>query len=119
MPSALFFTSDLMFSSQLLGAAATLGLKLHLIANPAGAAANVPAECRLAIIDLGLPGLNLPQLVADLVAAAPGALTVAYGPHVDEQALAAAQSAGVKMVLSRGQFHRQYVDLLRAAAAAT
>jgi DNA-binding NarL/FixJ family response regulator len=103
-----FVGSDLMFSSQLLGAAAKLGLKLHLAASSADVGAKITPDCRLVLIDLTLPGLDLPAVVAAANERAPEARIVAFGPHVDEQALAAAQDAGAHVVMSRGQFHREY-----------
>jgi hypothetical protein len=54
-----FLTTDLMFSSQILGAAAKLGLKLHLAPNPAAAENTLTSDCRLVLVDLTLPGLDL------------------------------------------------------------
>jgi len=112
----LFLTNDLMFSSQVMGAAAKLGLKLHLAANSEDAVAKLTSQCRLVLVDLTLPGLDLPAVVAAARATAPAAQVVAFGPHVDEQTLAAAEKAGAHLVLSRGQFHREYAQLVAAAA---
>jgi len=111
-----FLTNDLMFSSQVMGAAAKLGLKLHLAAISADWAAKLTNDCRLVLVDLTLPGLDLPAVVAAARATAPTAQIVAFGPHVDEQTLAAAETAGAHLVLSRGQFHRAYAQLLASAA---
>ena len=114
--AVVFLTNDLMFSSQVLGAAAKLGLKLALAANAADVAARLTGDCRLVLVDLTLPGLDLPAVVAAVRECAPAARIVAFGPHVDEQALAAAEQSGANLVLSRGQFHREYAQLLAAAA---
>ena len=114
MSAVVFFTSDLMFSSQVLGAASTLGLKVQLVASP-DVAGKLSSECRLALIDLTLPGLSVEDAVATIRRTAPEARIVAFGPHVDEPALAAAQAAGADVVLSRGQFHKQYAELLQGA----
>ena len=116
MTCVVFLTNDLMFSSQVMGAAAKLGLKLHLVAKSADAAARLSPECRLVLVDLTLPGLDLPAVIAAARATSPSAKIIAFGPHVDEQTLAAAQSADAHVVLSRGQFHREYAQLLAAAA---
>ena len=105
-----------MFSSQVMGAAAKLGLKLHLAASSADAAAKVTSDCRMVLIDLTLPGLDLPTVIGAARTKSPSAKIIAFGPHVDEQSLAAAQAAGAHLVLSRGQFHREYAQLLAAAA---
>jgi len=116
MANVVFIGSDLMFSSQLLGAAAKLGLKLHLAAKPEDASAKLSGDCRLVLVDLTLPGLDLPVVVAAARERAPSAKIVAFGPHVDEQTLAAAEKTGAHLVMSRGQFHREYAQLLAAAA---
>ncbi len=103
-----------MFSSQVLGAASTLGLKVQLVATP-DVAGKLSSECRLALIDLTLPGLSVHEAVETIRQTAPEARVVAFGPHVDEQALAAAEAAGADLVLSRGHFHKQYAELLRGA----
>jgi DNA-binding NarL/FixJ family response regulator len=111
----LFLTSDLMFSSRVVGAAKSLGVTLELVANQAALPARLTANCRLAFIDLTLDRLNLPAAVQAIHAAAPQAEIVAYGPHVDHAALADAQDAGCHHVLSRGQFNQQYAELLKKA----
>jgi CheY-like chemotaxis protein len=113
MPAVVFLSSDLMFSSRVAGAARTLGVPLVLVADPAKLAEKLPSECRLAFVDLAFPQLDVPAVIATVRKAAPQAKILAFGAHVDEAALAAAQAAGCDQVLTRGQFHKQYVDLLR------
>ena len=67
------------------------------------------------LVDLSLDGLDLPAAVAAIRTAAPSARIVAFGAHVNEAALAAAEAAGCDLVLPRGQFHKQYAELLRGA----
>ncbi|MDX1946120.1 MAG: hypothetical protein SFU86_12045 [Pirellulaceae bacterium] len=114
MADVLFLTTDLMFSSQVLGAAGALGQKLQLVASPADVAGKTTPDCRLALVDLTIAGPDLGGVVAAIRGVAPAARIVAFGPHVDEARLAAAQAAGCDLVLSRGQFHKQYAELLRA-----
>lgn len=116
MSAVVFLTSDLMFSSQVLGAANRLGLKVQFVAG-SDLAGKLSSECRLVLVDLSLPGLKLTEAIAAVRATAPAAQIVAYGPHVNEQALAAAEAAGADLVLSRGQFHKQYAELLRDVGA--
>jgi len=113
--TAIFLSSDLMFSSRLLGAAQVLGAQLQVAAQPAALADTLTADCRLVLIDLSLDGLDLQAAIGAVRAAAPQARVVAFGAHVNEAALAAAEAAGCDQVLSRGQFHKQYADLLRSA----
>ena len=44
--------------------------------------------------------------VAEVRATCPGARIVCYGPHVDEDAAAAARAAGADVVLPRSRFFR-------------
>jgi hypothetical protein len=112
----LFLSSDLMFSSRVVGAAKTLGVPLQLVADPAALPAKISADCRLAFVDLTLDSLNLPAAIAAIKAGAPAARVISYGPHVDEALLANATDAGSDMVLTRGQFNQQYAELLRDVA---
>lgn len=116
MAAVLFLSSDLMFSSRVVGAAQALGVQVQLVAAPSLLADKTTADCRIAFVDLALDGLNLPAAVQAIRSGAPQARIIAYGAHVDEAALAAASDAGCDTVLTRGQFHKQYVDLLRTVA---
>jgi DNA-binding NarL/FixJ family response regulator len=117
MSAVLFLTSDLMFSSRVVGAARALGVPLQLVADPAVLPEKITAACRLVLVDLTLDTLNLSAAITAIRAAAPQARVVAYGPHVDHAALADAGQAGCDQVLSRGKFDQDYAKLLRAAAA--
>jgi DNA-binding NarL/FixJ family response regulator len=110
--SVVFLTADLMFSSQVLGAGSALSLKVLIAGSVEQARAKLAAETRLVIVDLTLDHIAMPEVVAATRELAPHAKIVAYGPHVDEAVLLAAQSAGADLVLSRGQFHRGYANLL-------
>ena len=70
----------------------------------------------LALVDLTLERLNLSAAVSAIKSGAPAARVVAYGPHVDEAALADATEAGCDLVLTRGQFNQQYATLLQDVA---
>jgi CheY-like chemotaxis protein len=113
--STLFLSADLMFASRLLGAGQALGVPVASAARQAALAEKLTGDCKLVLVDLALDGLDLPAAVAAVRAAAPQARVVAFGAHVNEAALAAAESAGCDVVLTRGQFHKQYAELLRGA----
>jgi DNA-binding NarL/FixJ family response regulator len=106
----------MLFSSRVLGAAATLGVECRIAALPGQLLGALGPECRLVLIDLGMPGLNLAEAIAAVRSVADSAQIVAFGPHVDEALLASAKAAGCDVVLPRSQFHKQYPDLLRQAA---
>ena len=114
--TVIFLSSDLMFSSRLFGAAQTMGTPVQVAARPAALADKLTADCRLVLVDLSLDGLDLPAAIAAIRAVAPQARVVAFDAHVNEAALAAAEAAGCDLVLTRGQFHKQYAELLRGVA---
>jgi DNA-binding NarL/FixJ family response regulator len=114
--AVLFLSSDLMFASRVGSAARALGISLVQVPDPAALPAKITADCGLALVDLTLEKLNLPAAVKAIRAGAPTARVVAYGPHVDEAALADARDAGCDEVVTRGQFNKQYAELLQAAA---
>lgn len=117
MTAVVFLSSDLMFTSRLVGAAAAVDVALQCVTNAAELPAKLTDHCRLVLIDLKAPGLDLPALVHAIRQTAPQARLVAFGPHVEEASLTAAVQAGCDMVLSRGQFNKQYVELLQSAKA--
>jgi DNA-binding NarL/FixJ family response regulator len=117
MTSVVFLSSDLMFSSRLASAAQSLALKVQLVAQPSALGESLSSDCRMLLVDLALDGLDVPSIVTACRSAAPEARIVAFGAHVNEAALSAATDAGCDLVLTRGQFHKQYAELLRQSAA--
>ncbi|HEX5106269.1 MAG TPA: hypothetical protein VFV87_20760 [Pirellulaceae bacterium] len=116
MSAVIFLSSDMLFSSRVLGAGQALGVKCQVVSTSGQIAAAVDENCRLVLIDLGMASLDLTAAVAAIRASAPTAKIVAFGPHVDEALLESGRAAGCDLVLPRSQFHKQYVDLLRVAA---
>jgi hypothetical protein len=67
---------------------------------------------------LSTAGIDLVQIIATLKASSPPPRAViAFGPHVHEAKLTAAQVAGCDLVLSRGQFNAQIGAILEQFAA--
>ncbi len=80
----------------------------------------------IVIVDLSAPGVDIAQLMQTIAAGSSSSgpssdataaslvapKVVAFAPHVHEQKLAAAQSAGCDAVLTRGQFDRSIADIL-------
>ena len=112
----LFLCADLMFASRVLGAAKALGVSLKIIPVAADVTRSLTTETELVILDLTMPGLGASDVVAAVREVAPSARIVAFGPHVDEDALAAARAAGCE-VLSRSQFQQSYTMLLESVKA--
>lgn len=113
MMRALYVTSDLLFSSRVSQAARQVGVELQLVASTEAALGELVAdETALVMLDLGSISTSLKEFVDNLRARSESLTILAYGPHVDEDALAAARSAGCDLVLTRGQFDREIKQIL-------
>src|SRR4051812_27902293 len=100
---AFYLTNDLFFSSRVSGVAQRIGLDLRV----ANSLDKLPADCRLVVLDLTLPSLNIAATVQTIKETQPTTRIIAYGPHVQDALLQGAQAAGCDEVLSRGQFDRE------------
>ena len=105
----LFLTKDLMFSSRVSACAQSLKMDLSVVADHERLLASAAREqAQLVLLDLSTPGLDTTQLVPQLrqLAFSPKAI-IAYGPHVHEAKLAAAQETGCDEILARGAFNNR------------
>jgi DNA-binding NarL/FixJ family response regulator len=97
---------DLIFFSRVSGAARAAGLAVRMVRTPAdlftAARAATPGGV---IVDVHIPGLDLPALLTELRSACPTMpRVIAYGSHVEAAVLRAARQAGCDRVLPRSQF---------------
>ena len=109
--AAFYLTNDLFFSSRVTGIAQRLGLDLRV----ASSLDKLPADCRLVLLDLTLPSLDVVATVKAVKDKQPAARVIAYGPHVQDALLQAAHAGGCDEVLSRGQYDREIERVLRSA----
>jgi CheY-like chemotaxis protein len=118
---AVLLSGDLMLVSSAQGAADRHGVRLiTAVSEEQALEAMRDAAARLVVIDLRLPGLDVAAFVSRVRSAKPWvdgarheqAAVVACGPHVHEEALAAAAAAGCDEVITRGQFERRIDALL-------
>jgi hypothetical protein len=113
--TAVLLTKDLMFSSKAAAAGQRTG-------TPVATALSVDAlderlaqgDVRLVLLDLASLSVS-PAVLIEKLRAGHGAraFLVAFGPHVHEDLLAAAQLAGCDLVMTRGQFNAQLDEVLR------
>jgi DNA-binding response OmpR family regulator len=103
--SVLVLCDDLMFTSKVTATARAHGLAAVVARTPAAAVTKAPpAGCVL--VDLHLPGLDLPAFLASLRTVS-SATTIGFGSHVDVDTLKAARTAGCDRVLPRSQFVKE------------
>jgi CheY-like chemotaxis protein len=118
--NVVLLTADLMTQSRVEAAATRSAVSLRSVSDPTGLATSVAELLASAVIlDLTLPTLDVAASVAQL-RSLPGVkpVIIAFGPHVHESLLAAAQEAGCDEVLSRGQFFAQLDSILGRSFAA-
>ena len=109
-----FFSSDLMFQSRVSSVVRQGGNELIVVRDVDSLRErNIPAEAfKIAVLDLSLKSIDLNDVIGALKKDYPEVLVVAYGAHVDVEALENAQRAGADIVLTRGQFDRDMARIL-------
>ena len=113
MPSAAVISSEMFFAMRIGAAAKTLGVPLVILRSAAEVATKLPADCGLAMIDLGSSAAgDLMALVKGIQKAAPNTKIIAFGPHVDHELLEKATAAGCE-TMSNGEFNQRYANLLQ------
>lgn len=116
--AVVLLSGDLMGASRIDGAARLAGVSYRMVSSvDAAVAACAESEATLLLVDLATPAIDVAALVERAKSQPHRTMTiVAYGPHVHEAVLAAAESAGCDQVMSRGQFMSR-VDALVSAHA--
>lgn len=111
---AIFLSADLMFTSRVESAAAQLGFQLSSAATLDRCVELGDGEpIELFIFDLTTRGCESAGVAEAVSQHWPDAALLAFGPHVHEANLAAAQAAGFDEVLTRGQFNAQLPAILQ------
>jgi CheY-like chemotaxis protein len=114
---------DLIFTSKVTSTAKALGASVQPVRTPTALVDLARKDAPVCIIiDLHLPGLDLPTLMQQLAQACPTMpRVVAYGSHVEADTLRAAREAGCEPVWPRSKFVEELpvamAEWLRASAA--
>ncbi len=114
-PVGLLLSRDLIFTSKVTGTAAALGHRVVVVGDPARASALIAAgPPAVVFVDLAAGDLvAAPALRRFQAEAAAGTPFVAFGSHVDVQALADAAAAGCDPVMPRSRFTAELPALIR------
>jgi DNA-binding NarL/FixJ family response regulator len=113
-PSGLLLSRDLMFTVKIVSTARELGQAVRAVGRVEQAEAFLAEHRpRAVFVDLAAGDLVAPESLAKLMAAAPDVPFLAFGSHVDADALEAARAAGCSEVMPRSKFTLQLPDLIR------
>ena len=107
-PAVLALVRDLMFAARVRGAAPDA----RVVHGPAALVETVGEGTRLVLVDLQAAGAL--EGIAGVRERSPGVRLVAFGPHVMEDELAAAEAAGAE-ALPRGAFVKRLATLVAEA----
>jgi CheY-like chemotaxis protein len=113
--AGVLLSRDLLFTVKITGTARELGHRVVVVGDPERASASI-AEHRpkVVFVDLAAGPLAASESLVALQQTA-GAETpfIAFGSHVDAQALAAARAAGCREVMPRSKFTAELPQIIR------
>ena len=113
-PTGLLLSRDLIFTSKITGTARELGHRVLVAGNRALALSMIDQwRPRAVFVDLAAGDLVATPALIAYQNAAPGTPFVAFGSHVDTQALDAARGAGCDPVLPRSKFTAELPELIQ------
>ena len=115
-PAGLLLSRDLIFTSKITGTARALGLVVTISGNKALTSALLAQWKPTAIfVDLAAGELVSPSSLKEYrTLVGDGTPFIAFGSHVDTEALQAARDAGCDPVMPRSKFSAELPDLLRS-----
>jgi len=109
----LYCSTDLIFATRIRSTADAIGVP----ARPARTVERLRELMLEETVNAIIVDLEAGEVALDLIAAAanlsPPLPSLAFGPHVNLEALQAAHRAGASQVMARGRFAEQLPDLLR------
>jgi CheY-like chemotaxis protein len=113
--ATLALISDLVIQSQVTAAARDAGSELVVVGSESALIAHAETQRpRLIIVDLSHPQLDPCRVMSSLQSCVGADVkTMAFGPHVHKELLAAAAAAGFGVVMSRGQFHAEMAEIFK------
>ena len=105
-PAGLLLCRDLIFTTKVTGTAQALGYHMQVASDTRSAQSAIKTLCpQVIFVDLTAGELVASGALGEYIKlAGPQIWFVAFGPHVDEEALAMAKAAGCQVVLPRSKF---------------
>jgi DNA-binding NarL/FixJ family response regulator len=113
--TGILISRDLIFTSKITGTARELGCRILVAGDEESALSMIQChKPRVVLIDLAAKEMTASQqLTGYLEAGGSNATFLAFGPHVDAEALQAAERAGCDSVMARSKFSSRLPDLIR------
>ena len=114
-PSGLLLSRDLIFTSKITGTAGALGYRVVVVGGIEKALAMMAEGAPVVVfLDLAAGDLAAPEAIKRYRAVAPpGTPFLAFGSHVDTDALENARAAGCDPVMPRSRFTNELPALIR------
>jgi hypothetical protein len=114
-PTGLLLCHDLIFTTKIRGTAEALRYRILVASDESRVMSLIQRwHPRVVFVDLTAGEVAAPgALIAYQKLAGPDVWFVAFGPHVEADALAAAKTAGCQVVMPRSKFSAELPDLLR------
>lgn len=109
--TGLLISRDVFFASKVTGTAQALGLTIRCIGPEAVSDSLRTEDVGLVILDLDCPGAT-PAEIVSAASVCDGVRMIAFGPHVHDTKLAAAEAAGFHDVLPRSKFSASLPQIL-------
>lgn len=110
----LLISRDLFFNSKVTGTASALGARVIVAGTREAALARIASDLPCVIfVDLAAGEAVSPPALASYRAAVPGIEIIAFGSHVDTDALRSAREAGCDEVMPRSKFTMVLPDMIR------
>lgn len=114
----LYFAADLIWATRIKSTAESLGVACRPARSRDMLLARLAdSDVRTLIVDLetGPDGIEMIRTLRQQPAADPPIRVIAFGPHVNHDALRSAKEAGADRVMTRGAFDQQLTEILTSA----
>lgn len=119
MSQVIAVISDLIFRSKVDATARSVGADVRVVPSSRAlldAMRGLDAKDVTVLVDLGLPGSDALEAIRSARKSRADAKVIAFGSHVDQEALQSAADAGADQVMTRSQFTADLEQIISNAA---
>lgn len=113
MTTVVTVTTDLIFSTKIVGTAGALNIDVRSVSDARGLADVLKeTDVQLVMVDMSLSGQEASEALREAAIHERRPVTIAYYSHVQSELREAALAAGARHVMTRSQFSEQLPNLL-------